>query len=62
MHRDIIYVYVAHVSFYVRCSYCVRLCWNVCVAGIVRYSVFRVGVVKCVCVGRMMDVVFLFEL
>ena len=33
-------MYMAHVGFYVCCSYCVGVCGNVCcVAAVVKYSV-----------------------
>ena len=47
MPRDNICMYIAHVCFYVCCSDCVEVCGNVCcVAGVVKYSVFSLGVLK----------------
>ena len=43
MIRDNRCMYMAHVCFYVCCSDCVGVCWNVrCVASVVKNSVFLV--------------------
>ena len=45
--RDNRCMYMAHVCFYVCCNHCVGVCGKVCcVAGIVKDSVFSLGVVK----------------
>ena len=57
-------MYMVDVCFYVCCSDYVGVCRNVCcVAAVVKNSVFfSLGVLKyvlkCVCVGDVMDVVF----
>ena len=56
MPRDNICMYMAHVCFYVCCSDCVWICGNVCF--VVENSFFSLEVLKCVCVGDVMDVVF----
>ena len=55
MPRDNRCMYMAPVCFYVCCSDCVGVCWNVCcVAAVVKNSVFSLGVLKyvvCLCRG-----------
>ena len=53
-------VYMACACFYIGCSDCVEICGNICcVAGDVEDSVFfSFGVLKYVCVGDVVDVVF----
>ena len=60
MPRDNRCMYMAHVCFYVCCSDCVGVCGNgCCVTAVVKNSVFlSLGVLKYVCVGDVMDVVF----
>ena len=61
MLRDNIFMYMAHVCFYVCCSDCVGVCRNVCcVEVVVKNSVFSLGVLNilCVCVTDVMDVAF----
>ena len=56
-------MYMAHVCFCVCCSDCVGFCWNVCcVAAVVEYSYFSLGVLKyvCVCVGDEMRCMLCF--
>ena len=62
MHRDNRCMYMAHICFYVCCSDCVGVCWNVCcVSAIVKDSAFKsLGLLKyvvCLC-KELMDVVF----
>ena len=61
LHRDNTCMYMAHVCFYVCYGDCVGVCGNVsCVAAIVKNSGFLcLGVLKCVCVGVVIDVCFL---
>ena len=59
MPRDNRCMYKAHLCFYVCCSDCVGVCWNVCcVAAVVKECLFSLGVLKYVCVRGVMDVVF----
>ena len=54
MHRDNRCMYMAHVCFYVCCSDCVGVCWNVCVAAVVKDIVFSPRILKyvvCLCNG-----------
>ena len=48
-------LYMAHVCFYVCCSDCVGVCWNICcVSAVVEDSVFSLAVLKyvvCLCKG-----------
>ena len=59
MPRDNRCMYMAHACFYVCCSDC-GVCGNVCcVASVVENGGFlSLGVLKYVCVGAVMDVVF----
>ena len=60
MPRDNKCMYMGHVCLYVSCSDCVGICGNVCcVVAVVKNSgIFSFGVLKCVCVVDLMDVVF----
>ena len=59
-------MYMAHICFYVYCSYCVGVCGNVCcVADVIIDSVLSFGVLQyvvCLCKGCDGCCVFLFVL
>ena len=57
MPRDNRCMYMVHVCFYVCCTDCVGVCGNVCVAAVVKDSVFSLGVLKnVVCLSKGCDV------
>ena len=60
MPRDNRCMYMTHVCFYVCCSDCVGVCWNVCcvVAVVNNSGVFEPWNVEICCVVDVMDVVF----